>query len=214
MARATRAVRTAGLGAVLLLAGGCGLKGGGDPIAASAGPSARPVSAPPSGTGAATHGPTAPVIALPASCPDILSLDDLDHAVGRFLPGRTVYIKGQGEPKIGRIGRVTCRYGVHSSGTATAVPVEVGLSSYADAAAAAHLIQRTVDQQRDAGASQSDVTVGDTPATVLLAADSSSLVLARGALTVAVTITKEVAPADGAAAVLTALATAAMARLS
>jgi hypothetical protein len=193
-----------------VVATGCTQKGGGEPVADPAS-SARPAGA---ASGTATPTPHPPAVALPESCSAVLVLDDFDHAVGRFLAGQTQYIKGQGEPKINRIGRVTCRYAVHKVGPATVIPVEVGISSYTDATSATDRMRTTIDQERATGASRVDVTVTGVPAVVLLAADSSSLVLARGTLTLAITITKDVAPADKAEQVLTALATAALGRLS
>lgn len=195
---------------LMVTASGCGLKGGGGPVAAPGG------SAPAATSVAATTATATPAAAppLPKYCSDVLSLTDRDQAVGKFLPGQTVYIKGQAEPKIHRTGRVTCRYAVHTTGSTTVVPIEVGVSNYADAASAADRVQVTVDQQRAVGASATEVTVTGLPATVLVAPDGSSLVLAQGARTVAISITPDVAGPDRAVAVLTALGEAAMSHLS
>jgi hypothetical protein len=182
---------------VLGLLAGCGLKSHGTD-GSSAGGSA-PKSPGASGNPSSSPGTTA---ALPANCTDVLTLDDLDKAIGHAINGQSVYIKGVSEPKIKRTGRVTCRYGVRKVGHNLHVPIDVGISAYSDAASAADRVGYTIDQQRNGGAVSSDVTIDGTKATALVAPGSALLVFARDTETVAISVTKEVATGDAAKAIL------------
>ena len=108
----------------------------------------------------------------------------IDKALGKQLGGKTVYIKGVAEPKIGRTGRATCRYGVRNK----AVPIEVGVSGYQTAAQANSRVQITVTAERDAGATAQTTTVGTEHATILLGRHGSLLVYGSSNRTVAVTL--------------------------
>jgi hypothetical protein len=209
-----RGVSLAALAVAALLVAGCGQKSNNDGLGAtpsgspsgtasgSAGPSGSPT---PSGSVAPSN--------LPQTCGDVLSLDELDAAVGRPLPGQTIFIKGQAEPKINRTGRVTCRYGVRKVANKPVVPLEVGVSSYADAGSAQSRIEFTVNDQRGRGATPSEVTLGGTTGTALVSPGSALLIFAKGTATVAISITKDVASEDKAAGVLTKLGTAVAAHL-
>jgi hypothetical protein len=190
--------------AVAVLATGCGQKSNGNGQGATT--SAAP-SGPASGSASATPtGSTAPPV-LPDSCGSVLSLDDLDTALGHPLLGRTVYIKGQAEPKINRTGRVTCRYGVRKVGNKTVVPLEVGISAYADAGSAQSRLAFTVDDQRSQGAAPTDVTLGEAKGTALVLPASALLILGKGSTTVAISITRDVAAGNAARDMLTKLGT-------
>jgi hypothetical protein len=207
-------VRGVILAVAVLLVAGCGQKSNND------GQGATP-SASPSGTASGSAGPSgsstpsgsAAPSNLPQTCGDVLSLDELDTAVGRPLPGQTTFIKGQAEPKINRTGRVTCRYGVHKVANKTVVPLEVGISSYADAGSAQSRIEFTVSDQRGRGATPTDVTLGGTAGTALVSPGSALLIFGKGTTTVAISITKDVASGDKAVDVLTKLGTAVVAHL-
>jgi hypothetical protein len=204
-----RGVSLASLAVAVLLVAGCGQKSKNEVLGGpSPSPSATPSSSP---SGSATPAGTA--APLPESCADVLTLDEMDSAVGHALPGQTVYIKGQAEPKIHRIGRITCRYGVHKDANHTVVPVEVGVSGYSNADAATSRIRFTVSQQRNNGATPTDVSLGDTQGTMLLAGGNALLIFAKGTSTVALSITKDVASGDHAKDVLTKLGTAVAAHL-
>jgi hypothetical protein len=125
----------------------------------------------------------------------------IDKALGKRLGGKTVYIKGLAEPKIGRTGRATCRYGVRNK----AVPIEVGISGYRTAAEANSRVQITVTAEREAGASTRSTKVGTEKASVLLGTHGSLLVYGSSNRTVAVTLGAGVA-GPGAAKVLETLA--------
>lgn len=184
--------------AVIGVLTGCGQKNhGGD--GGSSGGSVSP---------SASASPSAGAVALPTSCTDVLTLDDLDKATGHVIAGQSAYIKGQSEPKIHRTGRITCRYGIHKVGHTVYIPVEVGISAYSDVGSASDRVQYTIDQQRSAGASPSEVSLGGTKATVLVSAGSALLVFAKDAETVAISVTKEVATGDAAKTILVKLGTA------
>jgi hypothetical protein len=125
-----------------------------------------------SGSGSATPTPTPRPSAapLPDSCSEILPILDLDDALGTPLVGRNAYIRGVPEPKINRLGRVTCRYGLRPlPHNKTSPPrLEVGVSVYTDAGSAAKRVESTVTAARSEGASPRQVQVGETPATALL----------------------------------------------
>jgi hypothetical protein len=202
-------VRGASLGLLAMaavLAAGCGQKSNGNGGATS---SATPSStASGSASGTATPSGSATAAALPDTCGGVLSISEVDSAVGRPLLGRISYIKGQAEPKIHRTGRVTCRYGVRmAANNKTVVPLEVGISAYSDENAAQSRIAYTVNSQRGQGASPSDVTLGDLKGTALVLPASALLIFGKGATTVAITVTKDVASGDAAKEVLTKLGT-------
>jgi len=121
---------------------------------------------------------------LPNDCSLLLTHATVNKALGRTLTGKTVYIKGLAEPKIGRTGRATCRYGVRNK----AVPIEVGVSGYQTVAEADTRVKVTVGAERDAGASSSSTTIAGHGATVLLGKHGSLLVYGDSNRTVAVTL--------------------------
>ena len=54
----------------------------------------------------------APVYELPGGCAELVTLGQIDAALGTPLPGETRFTLGTAEPAIGRTGRVTCGFGV------------------------------------------------------------------------------------------------------
>jgi len=125
---------------------------------------------------------------LPDSCSQILPIVDLDQALGIPLVGRTAYIRGVAEPKIKRLGRVTCRYGLRRlpGNKTTPARLEVGISVYADAGWATKRIESTVTASRSEGAAPKQVQVSGRPATVLLGAGPPLIVLALDTRTIAI----------------------------
>ncbi|HYT09476.1 MAG TPA: hypothetical protein VEL73_02320 [Mycobacteriales bacterium] len=134
--------------------------------------------------------------ALPTGCESLLPFTDLDQALGRPLFGESSFIKGVAQPSIGRIGRVTCRYGLARGGRGVA-PIEVGVSTYKDAESATRRIEQTVAAARGQGSTQGQATVSGVPATLLGAREAVTLVLAQGSRTVAVTLQRTLAPSLG-----------------
>ena len=118
---------------------------------------------------------------------------ELDRALGRPLFGQTRAITGQAQPNIGRTGRLTCQYGLPANGRGTP-PVEVGVSTYVDAASAQERVVATIAAIRTGGgaSSQTSVTVGGVPATVIGNRTSFTAVLAKEDRTVAVTVQRAV----------------------
>jgi hypothetical protein len=169
-----------------LLAAGCS-SGGDEPQAAPT------TTAAPSGTVSATGSPTpSPTPVLPTGCETLLPFTDLDRALGRPLFGESRFTKGVAQASIGRTARVTCQYGLGRGGTGVAY-VEVGISTYTDAEAAAKRVQATISAARGEGATQGEATVGGVPATLLGGGKVVTLVLAQGSRTVAVTLQRTLA---------------------
>lgn len=142
---------------------------------------------------------------LPADCAVLLTNQHVDLALGAPLVGRVRSIVGVPEPKIGRLERVTCHYGLPDTAPAgqpaAVVPLEVSVSVYADEAAAAERVGDTVQHERAGGASPATVAVGPAQGTVLVTADRRLLVASSGVFTVAVTLAPGIAD-DRVAAVL------------
>jgi hypothetical protein len=125
---------------------------------------------------------------LPSDCTLLLTHGTVNRALGKAVTGKTIYIKGLAEPKIGRTGRVTCRYGVKGK----SIPIEAGISGYRTASQASTRVRVTVAAERDAGARVSTTTIGGQPATILLGKNGSLLVYCDSNRTVAVTLDRGV----------------------
>ena len=137
---------------------------------------------------AATSTSSAP--RLPSDCGSVISTQNIDLALGQPLVGRVRSIVGVPEPKIKRLERLTCQYGLPEApppGPAT-VPLEISISRYADAASAAERLDDTIESERARGAAPATVPVGPISGTVLTSADRRLLVAASGALTLAITL--------------------------
>ena len=100
-------------------------------------------------------------------------------------------------------------------GTTEIVPLEIGVSAYSDADSAAHRIQFTINDQRNQGATPTEVTLGDNVKGTLLISGAASLaVFAKGTATVAITLSKDSGiKGDAAKDPLTKIATAVAAHL-
>ncbi len=170
---------------MLALAAACS-SGDGDAEPTAAAATSTPA---PTGSGDASGAPTpTPTPALPPGCESLLPFTDLDQALGRPLFGETRQIKGVAQPSIGRTGRLTCYYGLAKGGRGP-IPVEVGVSTYEDAASAAERVTATVAAARGSGAtSQANATVAGQPATVLGMPAGFTVVVAQGDRTIAVTV--------------------------
>ncbi|HEY6744749.1 MAG TPA: hypothetical protein VI357_03430 [Mycobacteriales bacterium] len=174
------------LGLALALAA-CTSDDGTAPPAAAGSPSSAPApSATGSGPPSATSTPS-----LPAGCDAVLPFTDLDQALGRPLFGGSRYIVGVAQPSIGRTGRVTCQYGLAPNGKGAA-PLEVGMSTYKDAASAADRVEATVAALRAGATSQKAATVAGQPTTVIGFKTGVTAVLAQGDRTLAVTVSRAI----------------------
>ena len=153
----------------------------------------KPTLTPPSSiTPSATPSPA--VRALAGDCSTILSLDQVETALGKPVVGHTAFIVNIPEPKIGQLARVNCRYGIGTSvkkGKRTIVPppkVEVSVSLYSTDKQASARVADTVAAWRDSGARQIDVLVGPDDGTLLIGYGDPLLVVAHGQRTAAVTV--------------------------
>jgi hypothetical protein len=130
---------------------------------------------------------------LPADCGSLLSSQNVDLALGQPLVGRIRGIVGIPEPKIKRLERVTCQYGLPEAPPAPGqpaapVPLEVSVSRYADEASATERVNDTVESERSRGAAPSTVPVGPVSGTVLVGSDLRLLVASSGELTLAISL--------------------------
>lgn len=127
---------------------------------------------------------------LPADCSSLITTQNVDLVLGYPLVGRVRGIVGIPEPKINRLERVTCQYGLPDPPPPgqSPVPLEISVSRYADEASAAARVNDTIESQRARGAAPSNVPVGGVNGTVLISADQRLLVAVAGPLTVAVSL--------------------------
>jgi hypothetical protein len=172
--------------AVLAMLAGCGAQ-----------PSPTPQPVPTfvtSTSGAPTSTSAAP--RLPADCAGLISSQNVDLALGKPLVGRVRGVVGVPEPKIKRLERVTCQYGLPDpppAGAAPAAPLEISVSRYADEASAAARLNDTIESERARGAAPTTVPVGGVSGTVLVSADRRLLVAASGPITLAITLAPGIA---------------------
>lgn len=189
MLRARLARRVLGpLGLVLAMAGCTG----------SGGDSSRPgPSIPTFDSTSTTAAPTtsAPTRTLPADCASLLSTAQIDLVLGRPFVGRVQAITGIPEPKIKRLERFTCRYGLPEGPLppGALIPLEVSVSRYADDASATERVTETIELERAHGAAPSEVPTGPVHGTVLVTPERRLLVAANGAITLAVTMAPGIA---------------------
>lgn len=136
--------------------------------------------------------------ALPADCNDLLSVTDLDAALGTGLPGSVSYVRGAPIPDIGRTDRITCGYGVVAGADGTPMPpqLEISLASYTDEAAAAARVDVTTAARQAAGDRVEATDVGGVPAVLLSGPAATTLVLADGTVTYALTLLSAVLPPE------------------
>jgi hypothetical protein len=129
--------------------------------------------------------PKAPArAALPTDCTLLLTHASINRTLGRTLTGRTIYIKGVPESRIGRTGRTTCRYGVSGK----TVPIEVSVSGYRTVAEATTRVRVSVAAEVDAGAHATKTTIAHGPATITIGRHGSLVIYGTVNRTVAVTI--------------------------
>jgi len=182
---ACRALAALGIGMVTVA--GCG----GEPPRPA--PPVPTFSATPSTAAPSTTAP--PTRTLPADCGSLLPAGQIDLVLGRPLVGRIQAITGVAEPKIKRLERLTCRYGLPDGPLPpdAPIPLEVSVSRYADEASATERITDTVESERARGAAPSSVPAGPVQGTVLITPDRRLLVAANGPLTLAISVAPGVA---------------------
>ncbi|MFC0108229.1 hypothetical protein [Kibdelosporangium aridum] len=155
---------------------------------------------------AATTAPARIVGALPTGCGAIASAEEISEAVGKTMPGQAKLVDGAADANIGRTDRIDCYYGLGDSDKVDDAPVRVGLASYSDAKTATTRVNKTVDDEKAAGARSSDVTVGADKGTLLIGRKTATLVATHQATTVVVIATLEAVPAAQAQTVLVKIA--------
>jgi hypothetical protein len=146
----------------------------------------------------ATAAPTTtapPTRTLPPDCGSLLPTDQIDLVLGRPLVGRIQAITGIAEPKINRLERFTCRYGLPEGELPpdAPIPLEVSVSRYADEASAAERVTDTIESERARGATPSSVPAGPVQGTVLVTPERRLLVAANGPVTLAISMAPGVA---------------------
>jgi hypothetical protein len=170
----------------------------------TAGPSPTRSSASPSPSGSPTSTGTS---ALPPDCSGLLPNADVQRAVGQ-LGGSTTYVFDVPAPNIGRIGRVTCGYGVNvtaTGGQSTAI-LDASLMLYVDAASAQRRVDVSVSESRTRGESVTPIEVGGQPGFLFQTSERISVVGINGARTTLVGIEANRLPADQAQQALVTLA--------
>ena len=188
MLRARLARRVLGLLGLALTMAGCTGSGADSPRPGPAVPSFASTSATPTTTAPPTR-------ALPADCGSLLPTAQIDLVLGRPLVGRVQAITGIPEPKIKRVERFTCRYGLPEGPLppGAPIPLEVSVSRYTDDASATERVTETIELERARGAGPSEVQTGPVKGTVLVTPDRRLLVAANGPMTLAITMAPGIA---------------------
>lgn len=138
--------------------------------------------------------PGSPTEPLPAACPVLLPAVQVDLALGRPVGGISAEVVGDPDPDIGRLERLTCRYGPPDPAAAAGAPVEISVSRYTDEAATAARVEATVVAERERGASARRVQVGPFVATMMLGPQTRLLVADRGDRSLAVSLAPNAVP--------------------
>jgi hypothetical protein len=169
--------------------------------AAGASPAASPstsATTSPSPTGSPT---------LPTNCASLLPDAEIVQAVGA-LGGSTTYVFDVPQPDIGRIGRVTCGYGVNVTATGgQSTPIlDASLMLYVDAASAQRRVDISVSESRVRGESVSSIEIAGQPGYLFETSERVSVVGIDGTRTVLVGIEANRLPPDQARQALVTLA--------
>lgn len=167
----------------------------------------RPVKIPTFATTTPPESYVPPPAAMPSDCTDMLSFEDAARMLDHPLQGVVHTLIDIPNPKINRLSRIECRYGVQptawASGTA---PLEIGGALYTDPASAQERGKTTVDDARTQNAAVNDVQVGPDHAVVLVKPDGRELVLSKGKATLTVSIGNGLVPDNKIGTVLTTIA--------
>lgn len=148
--------------------------------------------APPSNAPAVPVFSTAPANAgvertVPETCDDVATLDELTADLNNLVTGTVQPVVGVPQDNIGRTARIDCYYGVPPRQPLAKAKVWVGLASYVNEEAARKRLTATVADERKAGATISDVKVGQDRG-VLIKNSNWMLVAGRGRVTVVVQV--------------------------
>ena len=165
--------------------------------------------APPASSPAVPVFSTAPAAgterAVPDNCGDIATLDDLTRILDNLVTGAVQPVVGVAQDNIGRTARLDCYYGVPAGQPNTTAKVWIGLAGYVNAESARKRLTATVADERETGASVSDVQVGGDRG-VLVRNTNWLLVATRGRTTVVVQVIPVLVRDDQAGALLGRLA--------
>lgn len=161
--------------------------------------------APPSASPAVPLFSTAPEAAgeraFPATCGEVATIEDLTRLLDTLVTGDVHPIVGVPQENIGRTARLDCYYGVPAGKPVAAAKVWVGLATYVNEESAHKRMTNTVNDERAAGATVSDVRVGPDRGVLVRNADWM-LVAVRGRTSVVVRVIPGLVRADHAGAVL------------
>jgi hypothetical protein len=191
-------------GLLLVMAAGCGTSGEppGADLLFSPTPSATP--APPSPSASAVPSPD--VTTLPASCTELVPASTVAAVVGVSLPGATTYLLEEPLPESGRLGRVTCGFGVPDRPREAPAAVEVSRNLYESDEAALARLPLTRDAAVAEGDQVRDAPIAGLEAFLVLDDESVSYVIADPPETVVLTLQRGLVPPRAEQAVLEDLA--------
>lgn len=173
-----------------------------EPDAAATSPETSTSSPSPTATPTPTSTPT-----LPTNCSSLLPDTEIVQAVGA-LGGSTTYVFDVPAPDIGRLGRVTCGYGVNVTATGgQSTPIlDASVMLYVDAASAQRRVDVSVSESRARGESVTAVEIAGQPGYMFETSERISVVGIDGTRTVLVGIEATRLPADQAKQALVTLA--------
>jgi hypothetical protein len=141
--------------------------------------------------------PPASMKKLAGSCDDTLPSNLVGPAINESLPGNTAFVVGTPDRSIHRVSYINCRYGL-ANRDATPI-VEIQVSLYGTGAQAKARIAPTVADYKNNGATAQQTAAADgIPATLLTGGqsagyDTTTLILAFGQRTVAVSVSDDIA---------------------
>jgi hypothetical protein len=156
----------------------------------------------PSASTGASSAPARVVGTLPTGCGAIATPEEVADAVGQAMPGGARLVTGTADRTIGRTARIDCYYGLTDAQGLPDAPVQVGLASYGDAKAATTRVEKTIEEERAAGAKVSQVQVGPDKGTLLVGKKVATLVATYQATTVVVIAQLSLVPANQAPSAL------------
>jgi len=142
---------------------------------------------------------------VPTTCGAVATLEDISRIFATFVDGQTLPIVGVPQDNIGRTARLDCYYGVPQGQGVAAAKVWIGLAGYVNEESARKRTTNTVADEREAGATVSEVPVGSDRG-VLLKNDRWMLVANRGSTTVVVQVVAGLVRDDHAGALIGQLA--------
>jgi hypothetical protein len=167
---------------------------------------ASPETSSPSASATATPTPTA-TPTLPTNCSALLPDAEVVRTVGQ-LGGSTTYVLDVPAPGIGRVGRVTCGYGVNVTATGgQSTPIlDASLMLYVDAASAQRRVDVSVSESRARGETVTTAEIAGQPGYAFETSERLSVVGIEGTRTVLVGIEANRLPPEQARQALITLA--------